>query len=209
MIALTKTLDPADLDDPAMRDQLVIVDRYFDLDHVQRRWEYALALVALQTWAEWFNPVHPMRIADVGGAGSPFHRMTGYETKILDPKTSVAVEDAVLMPPFDAVISISTFEHTTTPLAFLDACHRILKPGGLLFLTFDYTSEQPAERQPEDRYHFRWMRERIMNFHRLYTVRQVLKTFHGYIGLGAEDLADHGSHVYDYTFASLCLRKPV
>ena len=213
MIALTKTLDPTDLDDPAMRNQLVIVDKHFDLEHVQRRWEYALALVALQEWYKRQPEGAPydLRLADVGGAGSPFHLMTGWRTTIIDPNLphSDTVEEIASrhLGVYDAVFALSTFEHTKNPLAFLEACHQILKPGGLLFLTFDYI-EGNDDLNPKDVYHFHWMRERIMNQRRAHILIELLRSLYDYALFGAADNTPHGPHVYDYTFASLCLRKP-
>ena len=129
MIALTKTLDPADLDDPAMRDQLVIVDKHFDLEHVQRRWEYALALEAITQWEAAAQRVETdHKIADVGGSGSPFYLMVPGHCITIDPQegdgvTRIAageiagyggpVEElagrlGLVEGPFDCVISIST-----------------------------------------------------------------------------------------------------
>ena len=213
MIALTKTLDPADLDDLAMLDQLVIVDRHFDLAHTQRRWEYALALEAITQWEAVAQRVGIKNyIADVGGHGSPFHKMHEVNScQIIDPEGPgrLSVEDVAGEREYDAVIAISTFEHTTTPLAFLEACHRILKPGGLLFLTFDYATGSEVGGDPtlQDIYHFHWMRERIMNYTRVRTLFQVLHELYGYEQFGSRDLTDHGPQVYDYSFCSLCIRK--
>ncbi len=45
---------------------------------------------------------------------------------------------------FDVAISISTIEHGVNAESFLAEAHRILKPGGLLFITTDYWEEKIA-----------------------------------------------------------------
>jgi len=212
MIPLTKTMDPTDLDELELLDQLVHVDRHWDTQqHPQRRWEYAMALLALSQWMkEWVNTDH-VRIADVGGAGSPFHLMTGYDTTIIDPLNP---ESELARPVewiaerhaevYDAVFSISVFEHTTDPLAFLEGCCRIVKPGGLLFLTFDYSGEPEAV---EDTFHFHWMRERIVTRAMWDAMMGALCLIKNMDLYGDVNCDYHGPHVYDYSFASLCLRK--
>ena len=206
-LPLTKILDPADYDQ--LKAELKVVDRYFDpaTQHTHRRWEYAMALRALSVWA--VGRTGKAVIADVGGAGSTFVEMlpTAWTGLMIDPKTGLSVEETAQntqQPYYDAVISISTFEHTTRPLAFLDACNHILKPGGLLFLTFDYAVDYTGR----DDYHFHWMRERIIHSDAWTHLYQVLKTFHGYALFGACSWEEHEPAVYGYTFASLCLRKP-
>lgn len=213
MIALTKTLDPADLDEPELLDQLVHVDRHWDTtQHPMRRWEYAMALLALSRWMTEGTIHSRIRMADVGGAGSPFRMMTGYDTTIIDPNEpeSTSAHPVEAIAPahaevYDVVFSISVFEHTTQPLAFLDALVRILNPGGLLFLTFDYAGDA---QDFDDHYHFNWMRERMMTEVHWRTLSQALHVFGGLRPFGEVDFRDHGPQVYDYTFASLCMRKP-
>jgi len=213
MIPLTKTLNPADMDEPAFLDQLVMVDRHWDTNqHPMRRWEYGMALLALQTGKEeWLNSAGKMRIADVGGAGSPFHLMTGYETVIIDPAEpesdfarpveAIARRHAEV---YDAVFSISVFEHTMDPLAFLEGCWRILKPHGLLFLTFDYCGRPDAT---TDTFHFNWMRERVVTRAMWDAMIGALTLIKDMELFGDVNCGDNGPQVYDYTFASLCLKK--
>ncbi len=212
MIPLTKTLNPADLDEPEMRDQLVQVDKHWDTQqHPLRRWEYALALLALSEWKKQeASASDVISIADVGGAASSFHLMTSDDTTVIDPLQTgsggfdypVEVIARRHTGVYDAVVSISTFEHTSNPLAFLEACCTILKPGGLLFLTFDY-----APNSGKDTYHFNWMRERIVNHLLWGRLAKILHALHGYDHFGDVDWISHGPHVYDYAFASLCLKK--
>jgi SAM-dependent methyltransferase len=52
-------------------------------------------------------------------------------TDTLDPDGKLPYEDA----RFDAVISMDVVEHVASPLPWLNEALRVLKPGGLLFLT--------------------------------------------------------------------------
>jgi len=214
MIPLTKTLQLTDMDEPEFLDQLVLVDKHWDLSqHPMRCWEYGMVLLALDTV---FGPATGVRVADVGGFGSPFTKMAADRYKecyVIDPKRT---EGAGAIPveewaahykedeQFDAVVSISTFEHTTQPLLFLASCIALLKPGGLLFLTFDYNGEPAAV---DDVYHFHWMRERIVTHAMWDALMGACCLVQDMELVGEVDTRDHGPTVYDYTFASLCLRK--
>lgn len=218
MIPLTKTLDPDDYKRAEILAVMPTVDKFFQSDqHPHRRWEYAMALRAIWSWKQHLGELDEFkRIADVGGVGSPFHLMVveaGNRSTLIDPKENTSVEEWAAQHNssnrFDAVISISTFEHTEQPLAFLEACCRILKPGGLLFLTFDYLAgeENQEALQVQDTAHFHWMRERLLNRGQIRTLFQLLCGFYNFEEFGGRDLTDRGPHVYDYSFASLCLRK--
>jgi SAM-dependent methyltransferase len=208
MIHLTKTLDPADWDDLApelARVRAVGIGAQHDL----REWEYSLALRALVTHREHYpTPPVDYLVLDVGGAGSTFSAMVtgpGVACKVVDPKINKSIEQVSPVLPYalaDAVVSISTIEHVKEPLPFLEACHRALAPGGLLFLTMD-----ACDYDDPDCSHFAHMRERIYGpvaRHNLYAACRGL----GFRSFGLVDTEYHGDHLYgNYTFASLALTK--
>jgi len=219
MIDLTKTLEPGDLTAEELLAWFSTVNRHFSSSsgqHEQRRWEYAMALHAIERWKQELPLLdEPLRVADVGGAGSPFSQMveaSGGDCTVIDeggpelyPTKVEAFAAQLVHPTFNVVTSISVFEHTTRPLAFLDALIEILEPGGLLFMTFDYAGER---RSPEDTCHFNWMRERIVTRAMWDALLETLHLVGGLEPFGEVDLRYHGPQVYDYTFASLCMRKP-
>lgn len=210
---LSKTLDPADF--ALLAPELAVVDRWFTIERAQhplRRWEYALALRAYRTWGR-----RSRFTIDVGGAGSPFYHMVpDHLPHVLDPDCGAKHTLADYLgtaPPApqiaDAVFCLSVLEHvgdpSTDPLD--EFCYHLaclVAPGGLLFLTMDYCDAPEAE--PEDRYHFHWMRQRIFSatgMGRL-SYRFLSRDFSP---LTALDYTWHGPQVYDYTFASLALVK--
>jgi hypothetical protein len=217
-LSLTKTCDPADF--ARLEEELAIVDRRFGAarpQHEMRRWEYALALHALTRWQEQYTS--PLRaVYDVGGAGSPFRRMVEermqYSVMVIDP--DVAPEPA--RPPCtlaelfachtprvgQAVFCLSVLEHVDDLEEFCYHLACLVAPGGLLFLTMDYCNDTGTD--PEDLYHFHWMRQRIFNPYTLGALTHEFgrRDFHLF---GTGDLAWHDPQVYDYTFASLCLVK--
>jgi Methyltransferase domain len=222
---LTRTIDPA-RDEIALAPELALVDRVgIGEQHPMRRYEYAMALRALSEHRKGYTPLTPAGyiLMDVGGAGSPFKAICD---RLEDtPPTQCAVVDPRLDPKgpgiphtlegfldtltgtlylagVDAVVSISTIEHVKDPLPFLEACHRALAPGGLLFLTTDYWDQSGP-----DTAHFHWMRERIYNaFTWGYLSGNCMMM--GFREFGGVDLTYHGSHLYgSYTFASLALTK--
>lgn len=218
-LPLTKVLDPGDYDHPDLQAALARVDRLAATgalagQHPHRRWEYALAMAAIDQWASHPAtplPQQPYRIYDVGGAGSPFatlleHGPIPARVHVVDPTTNTTVEYAAeqrLYPPAEVITAISVIEHVPQPRPFLRACVDLLAPGGLLVLTADYwDSEGP------DVAHCHWMRARI--YHRE-TWSDVIAHLRG-LGLrrwGGCDWTYHGPQVYDYSFVSLVMRKPL
>lgn len=203
------------------------VDRYPDAlagQHPIRRWEYALALAAIDQWQEGqLDQREPFQICDVGGAGSNFWQvlssLTTSNILVLDPDVpgpssrpfgqgvetiSLSVEEYVRTYPYacvDILTCISVLEHVPDVIPFLRACHALLKPGGLLVLTMDY-----REQEGPDTAHFHWMRERIFTP----SLVQGLLIDLDLIGLrllGAADWTYGGPHVYDYSIASLVMVK--
>jgi SAM-dependent methyltransferase len=73
------------------------------------------------------------RVLDYGSGPAPvlveLLRRAGYEAAGYDP---FFAGDADLSPPFDAVVSIETFEHFAEPGRELENIRRLLRPGGCL-----------------------------------------------------------------------------
>jgi len=71
-----------------------------------------------------------------------------WREKTLKPPFNLRAGDIIKTPYrsdfFDVAISISTIEHGVDAESFLAEAHRILKPGGLLFITTDYWEEKIA-----------------------------------------------------------------
>lgn len=215
-LALSKTLDPADLIELAP--ELTIVDKHFTSaseQHPMRRWEYAMALRAHQRWAG--QGYQGMTAYDVGGAGSPFAAMIDEQrgrnyrqTRIIDPEVNRALADLFREPTVlgDCVFCLSVLEHVENLDEFLYHLSCLTAPGGLLFLTMDYTNElHNATGWPPDQFHFHWMRQRIANPWALgrYIAGPLLQLGFGH--LGDMDLTYNGDQVYNYSFASLALVK--
>ena len=108
------------------------------------------------------------------------------------------------------ITSISVIEHIPdtakpghpTPLTwFLDAAHRLLRPGGLLVLTTDYWDAIGP-----DTAHFHWMRDRIYNPESLQALERRCRRI-GFVPYGGTDRTWHGPQLYDYAMASLVLTK--
>ena len=211
-LALTKTLDPADFEQ--LRSELVIVDDVFTLEaeqHPMRRWEYALALRAHDTWAQAARIGGP--VYDVGGHGSPFYRMLDpYQVQVIDPRELHGADLAGFLAGSPrlgaAVFCLSVLEHVDDLDAFLYHLSCLVAPGGLLFLTVDYAPGVETPGAVSDRYHFHWMRKRIFSRWLLeaWTLNPLERA--GFSLFGGIDLSPlRTPAVYDYTFASLALQK--
>lgn len=211
---LTKTLDPADY--RLLAPELVTVDQFDPTmsqasDH--RRWEYAMALRAIDRWYDQ-APTRPkvMRTAiDVGGSGSPLFAIlssVGLVPSIIDPNYNYPLERILDKKPLmqaSVVTCISVIEHV--PLADLErfvlALGKAVMPGGLLFLTCDFTEDGT-----EDTHHFHWMRAQIFDERKLTLVADQLYRENNLIIFGDVDKVYHGPQIYPaYTFASLCMVK--
>lgn len=163
-------------------------------------------------------------ICDVGGAGSNFWQLLATQTStditLVDPVASIPLADlpdgrrtvwhcgtvesfAAETPhnQFDILTCISVIEHVKDTRAFFRACHTLLKPGGLLFLTTDYWDADGP-----DVAHFHWMRERIYNAGSVRKLLQGLREL-GYKSFGAADWGYPGNMLYDYSVASLAVVK--
>jgi hypothetical protein len=205
----SKTAQPQDVElAPAARD---LVNQYFTQDREQhpiRRWEYLMALRALDKWTRTtgnrgFAPINPI---DVGGAGSPFYRMVEAIT-VIDPEINTSLEDYTLSCPrlSQAIFCLSVLEHVEHLDRFCYYLDCLLAPGGLLFFTVDYCDTDEVG-WPVDRYHFHWMRKRI--FHKA-AVRQLRTRFSRCYPFGGTDELYYGHQVYDYSVASIALIKEI
>jgi Methyltransferase domain len=210
-IPLTKTLDPADFDQ--LPQELGIVDAYFSQDAVQhpaRRWEYALALDAVCRWRDQ-QTKYTYHAVDVGGAGSPFWRMldaVGRAATVIDPAENYDLASYMAdLPRLSPVVTcLSVLEHVEDLDRFVYHLGCLVAPGGLLFLTVDFTDLSP-NRYPDDTCHFHWMRQRIFNRYSLNRLVLGPLLADHFALVGPADLDWHGAHVFDYSFASLCLQK--
>jgi SAM-dependent methyltransferase len=161
----------------------------------------------------------PLLLADVGGAGSRFAQslvaLTSEDILTIDPEPRAADLSRVVPyvgtveqfaaqmshNQFDCLTAISVIEHLENVIPFLRACHMLLKPGGLLFLTTDCWNKEG-----EDVAHFHWMRKRIYTPESLGRLMKRCRE----LGFGAGSRCDwtyHGDTVYDYSFASLAMVK--
>lgn len=204
VLPLSKFMHPADLD--LLQPELKTVNRHFNADrpqHGARRWEYAMALRALEVGGLERGSPYSL-LADVGGAGSPLRYMTPRYPWVIDPDRpdGMTLRAAVRSGGrTQAALCISVLEHVENleeSLADLDV---LVLPGGMLFLTVDV-----QEQEGPDKRHFHWMRKRIFSPE---SWKKLLYFFleRDWKCLGWADDRWRGAHVYDYNFASLAVRK--
>lgn len=213
-LPLSKTYDPADLLDLA--EELVVVDQHFGSaspQHEARRWEYALALRAIDTWEAARPKASTLgHLVDVGGGGSPFWRMTaGYLPMVIDPVENSDLSTYLwLHPPLaDVVTCLSVLEHVEDLDRFLYHLGCLVAPGGLLFLTMDCIRGEEQHGWPEDTAHFHWDRKRIFNDWARGWLWATMAV-HQFTSLGDSDFVYHGDQLYTpgpggYSLASLAL----
>lgn len=229
-LPLTKTLDPADY--KLLAPELAVVDIFKDSpemlpQHTHRRWEYAMALRAIEEWGREAPASLRMRrdALDVGGGGSPLKNIlnsTGLAAEIIDPGYNYPIERVLereeaarasgnlrrqTQVRAAVVTCISVIEHVALQdlERFLLALGTVLLPGGLLFLTCDFTDA--GGEPPEDKFHFHWMRAQIFNSTTLTRVAETLYRQSNLVLFGGQDHQYHGAQLWDYTFASLCMVK--
>ncbi len=216
-LALTRTLHPADFE--LLERDLPFVDQYFTSaseQHPLRRWEYALALHAIWRW-QGQQTKQTQRTVDVGGAGSPFRNMIygalgRGDLVVVDPAENYDLASYMAdLPRLSPVVTcLSVIEHIPSEELdrFLYHLGCLVAPGGILFLTADVCGHDRHALDIQDPHHFSWMRSQIFTPTTLrdlvwgYSLKQL-----GFDLFGEADWAYHGDHVYDYSFASLCLQK--
>lgn len=213
-LPLTKTLSP--LDYGYLQPELSIVDAVgIEGQHEARRWEYAMALHAVRLWRQQDPKRASSKVGavDVGGAGSNLNamltRVMGTPAAIVDPGVNVAVEELDGSIDFSSyvVTCISVLEHVEDEWGFLAAVDRLVRPGGLLFLTMDCWDGGDGEK---DSAHFHWMRHHIYNTHTWMELARRFTEDHSYEFFGEQDFSYCGPQLFgSYSFASLALRKKV
>jgi hypothetical protein len=211
-LPLTKTLEVKDYD--ALQSELSIVDQVgIKGQHETRHWEYAMGLAAVRQWKEEDPKRGSTRVGavDVGGAGSNFSIMLGRvmlnPAAVVDPEMNIAVEE--ITPDMNmssyVVTSISVVEHVEDEWKFLSALDRLVRPGGLLFLTMDIADGSSGDK---DTAHFHWMRKRIYTPHTWMEMARRFTEDGAYKFLGEQDFSYNGNQLYgSYSFASLALVK--
>src|SRR5262249_19720594 len=180
-----------------------------DGQHPHRQWEYALALHAIWRWQTRPQQNFESPVYDVGGAGSRFRHMLGAWTAcdvvVIDPAEdgSGTVEEwaAGGSTLADVVTCISVIEHVAELDAFLYALAALVAPGGLVVFTMDYQNGDGI-----DDAKFHELRQRIFGPFSYDALRHRAATYH-LTPFGDIDPTFHGTHVHDYTFASLVLEK--
>lgn len=204
MISLTKWLDPADYQQPDLQESLRIVDLVgIPGQHEHRRWEYALALRAIQQ-------APPGLVLDVGGAGSSFADIVRQGTDrfvyVIDPQLPsgpLAIWRHEIGVTAPVVTCLSVLEHLSSAEfpGFLQDLRACVQRHGILFLTLDAALEEGP-----DTHHFSWMRTRIFSPSTWGDLRaQFLQ--HGFEDLAGVDAELHPPAVYDYSFATLAFRR--
>ena len=206
---LTKTL--SDSDYPLLAPELHLVDTIgIEGQHERRRWEYAMALKALATW-KVLDPERAKSTAgaiDVGGAGSNLNQMLSRAWNdnpcmVVDPAVNTSAAEAAAAGFSSYVVTcVSVLEHVEDEWEFLSALDKLVRPGGMLFLTMDCGDSS----QTTDTAHYHWMRTRLYTPE---TWSELAKRFvdSGWEFLGDFDFSYNGHTVLDYSFASLSLRK--
>lgn len=180
--------------------------------HKSRRWEYAMALHALDRWCD-LSPAQTRRLVDVGGAGSGFTKMAhassaSWLCSQVDPTVNCDLETYLTSrPPLaDAVTCISVIEHVKDLHRFVYHLSCLVAPGGLLFLTMDSCDDQTIG-EPTDVYHWHWMRERIFNAYMRGGLSAELAHLQCFPLGGFSDEWHGPIENWGYAPASLCLRK--
>lgn len=198
--------------------------------HKHKFWEWARTTHAIR---EVFGPRIGLRILDIGSAFSllgPALAYLGHHVIEAEPDGGMVQERGKLQDlihrvgdgklqtfqcgygslvgqvgvseQFDVVCSISTIEHVETQAegpAWAEMVD-LVKKNGLLHVTLDC--------MPEARKGFKNDQVRATNFD-MEMVRErveALKTM-GMVPIGPEDYTFHGPFVYDYTFASILMKK--
>lgn len=213
MIALTKTMNP-DWDYVQLEPELAVVDRVgIAGQHSQRRWEYALALRAINLWRTTDRRTRRPRLYDIGGAGSSFVRMPEAVGLVVDPAVPRTTPVHLKLdlhtfrasqptPRADIVTCLSVLEHVADWTTFLLDLVALVQPCGLLVLTMDcWDGTGP------DTAHFSHMRERIYSMADWQALAATLESLEMQ-RFGEADWTYHGHQLYgSYSFCSLVFTK--
>ena len=218
MLILNKTLEPADYEREDFQEVLSRVDCYMAEgapQHPHRRWEYAVALIAIEDWiARHPGPTVGRRYLDVGGSGSPFWRMLpSQQVIVVDPLEGQDLAGYLQTDGrmADVVTCLSVLEHVEDLEGFLYHLGCVVKPSGLLVLTMDCCGCAGVHYVLNpDAHHFCWMRKRTFTplaRQRLIATYTEYGELSSFTLVGAFDPIYHGPHIYDYSFCALVMEK--
>ncbi len=185
--------------------------------HSHRTWEYGLCLSALRE-------NNAMRILEVGGAGSLFAACAawlGMQVTVVDPSSAgerlFAEQNMILQlghspisfepvdffqyqnqKKFDAVVCIGTLEHVLEDEFFFKRLLSLVKEDGICFMTVNF---HPSGKKLVDGHLRTYNKERLTSF-------IAIANDSGFEVFGDEpDYSWRGESVYNYTFASLALKR--
>jgi len=214
----SKTLDVADY--PLIPEAVhiqnikgVLGPAQFAADHQHRTWEYGLLLNALRE-----NGAHS--VLDVGGNGSAFApaaAWVGMEVCQIDPSdcgrriadhaTRVGTPLSFIQKDFlsynakrkfDGVTCISVLEHIPEDIEFFEKLLSFVKKGGLLAITVDFHPDGVAKQAGHLRTYNNAAMLRFIDLAK----KQGFEMFRG-----EYDYTYRGEDVFQYTFASLVMKK--
>jgi len=205
----------------SVRDALVRDGAFARFEHEHRAWEYGVVSHALMTKGA-------RKVLDVGGGASVFAPayMTLMDSVVyqVDPgiemqwlpkqekalniklpysltdfREFLATHKEHSLEPFDAVVSISTIEHVPDDKTFFSDLLKLVKPGGLVAITFDF---HPSGEQ------------RLQGHLRTYNLESVVELIgmgwsNNFLTYGENGVHYdwHGPAVNDYTFGALVMEK--
>lgn len=210
---MNRSLHPDHYNEPMMTEIVKVFDVlrskiYGITYHHHRRWEYASAIKVL-------SELDVRSVLDIGGGGSlfaPLLALCGFEVTTLDSvgtvTHAVTQAGAIGLPiqvvqadfltwdsssQFDATVAVSTIEHVEDHFAFVRRMGDLARK--LVFLTTDFSSDG---------------RQFVPHHLRTYSpemLRQLAAELPDFKLYGEPEWVDHGPHVADYNFASLCLKR--
>lgn len=211
---LNKTLHPSDYDN--LQSQVALfndVTSKIDsvVHHHHRRWEYGIALAALD-----LLPAKALSIADIGGGGSPLPTMVAsmeHNVTVIDPSYEanrqggfndaldilINIDNRDFMAvdtsqQYDVVFCISTLEHVQDDVAFFKKALDAAKY--LVVFTVDYH----VSGQPQSKHHLR-------TYNRASLERLAALAVPEWELVDTPSWEDHGGQVHNYNFAGLVLRR--